>query len=41
MFNQTIEEETKTISNIAHAFVRKNEYEQKFKLRELSIDRRG
>lgn len=41
MFNQTIQEETKTMSNLAHAFVRKNEYDQKFKLRELSVDRRG
>ena len=41
MFNQTIQEETKTMSNLANAFVRKNEYDQKFKLRELSVDRRG
>ena len=36
-----MEEETKTISQIADVFVRKNEYDQKFKQRELSTDRHG
>ena len=41
MFNKTIEEETKTISNIARNFVRMNEYVEKYKKRELSTDRHG
>ena len=41
MFNKTIEEETKAISNIARTFIRKNEYADKFKRRELSTDRKG
>ena len=41
MFNKTLEEETKTISNIARNFVRKNEYVEKYKKRELSMDRHG
>lgn len=41
MFDRTLEEETKTISNIARDFVRKQEYEAKFKKRELSTDRNG
>ena len=41
MFNKTLEEETKTISNIARNFVRKNEYAKKYKKRELSTDRHG
>ncbi len=36
-----MEEETKTISNIANTFVRQNEYAKTFKKRELSIDRNG
>ena len=41
MFNRTIEEETRTLSNIANNFVRNNEYAKKFKRRELSTDRKG
>ena len=41
MFDRTLEEETKTISNIARNFVRKQEYEAKYKRRELSTDRHG
>lgn len=41
MFNKTIEEETRTLSNIANNFVSNNEYVEKFKKRELSTDRNG
>ena len=41
LFSKCIDEETKTISNIANSFVRKNEYTKKFKMRELSTDRHG
>ena len=41
MFNRTIEEETRAISNIARNFMKKNEYAAKFKRRELSLDKDG
>jgi len=41
MFNKCVEEETKTISNIANTFVRQTEYAKTFKKRELSVDKHG
>ena len=41
LFNRTVEEETKTISTVAHTFERKNEYARKFKKRELSTNKHG
>ena len=41
IFSRCIEEETKSVANVGRTLLKKDEYQKKFKLRDLEIDKHG